>query len=182
MENSELELNIPAGGEAEALLVMENVTQMNRARYFEAAQVRGKSWKNRIFAGLAVICAVAGIFMSNLTVFLVSLLIALMAMFSHVVIAYRDFGKLKNFHPTGEWTKTVRFYADHIETDSGVGAVSAAHYRDIKKEYETEHMYVIDFGGKAPATTLCKDSFTLGSFEELRSFLLERQRAAYDDK
>lgn len=161
--------------------VLVNITQMNRDRYFEAAMLRGKAWKNRIFAILAVIFAVVGgLMMNNMLVFVLCLLIALLAMFGHVILAYRDFGKLKNHHPTGEWTKTIRFYPDRVETDSGIGSVSIATYRDIKHEYESEHMYLIDFGGKAPATTLCKDSFTVGSIEELRAFLLERRRAEYD--
>ena len=180
MDETKLE---PEEARAEtAVPVMENVTRMDRDRYFEAARVRGKSWKSRIFAALSVVCAMLGLMMTNLAVFVVGMIAALLAMFSHVILAYRDFGKLKRFHPTGEWTKTVRFFEDHIETDSGVGVTSVAKYRDIKREYETEHMYVIDFGGKVPATTLSKDGFVSGSFEEMKQFLLERQRAEYDTK
>ena len=180
METTQSELNIPAAAESEEP-VMENVTRMNRERYFEAATVRGKSWRSRIFTVLGAISAVTGLILGNPTLVVVALAVTLLSMFSHLIVAWRDFGKLKRFHPSGEWDKTIRFYADRIETDSGVGAVSVASYRDIKREYETEHMFVLDFGGKAPATTLHKDSFTSGSFAALRDFLVERQRAEYDD-
>lgn len=162
--------------------VMENVTAMNRERYFEAAAVRGKSWKVRICTAIGVIAMATGLFLTHAAILILGVIATLLAMFSHVVIAYRDFGKLKRFHPSGTWTKTIRFYEDRVETDSGVGALSVAKYSDIKREYETRQMYVIDFGKAAPATTLHKDSFTVGSIEALRAFLLEKQREEYNGK
>lgn len=161
--------------------VMENVTAMDRARYFEAAAVRGRSWKVRICTAVGVIVMATGLFLTHAVILILGVIATLLAMFSHVVVAYRDFGKLKRFHPSGTWTKTIRFYEDRVETDSGVGILSVAKYGDIKREYETGQMYVIDFGKAAPATTLHKDSFTIGSFEALRAFLLEKQRAEYND-
>lgn len=173
---------VPPEEPEEETPVMENVTAMNRERYFEAAAARGKSWKTRICTAIGIIVMVTGLFLTWAACFVLGLAATLLAMFSHVIIAYRDFSKLKRFHPSGEWTKTIRFYEDRVETDSGVGVVSVAKYGDIKREYETREMYVIDFGKAAPATTLHKDSFTVGSIDALRAFLLEKQRREYDDK
>ena len=92
----------------------------------------------------------------------------------------RDFGKLKRRHGADHWDKTIRFFDDHLESVSGGGAPSVLPYRRIRREYETEHMYVLDFGSAAPAMAFAKDGFTLGSFEEMKDWLLERQRASYD--
>lgn len=161
-------------------LIFENHTEMNRELYFEAAATRGSKWKVRIFVLIGIVLLFSGIYLTDVPIIVLSIVVIALALFSHVIIAYRDFGKLKRFYPTGTWTKTVRFYEDHIETDSGIGAVTRATYKDIRKETETKHMYVIEFTREFPATTFRKDGFTEGSFEEFKSFLTERQRAEYE--
>lgn len=162
--------------------VMENVTVMNRARYFEAAAAQAKSWRTRICTAVGILAMATGLFLTHAAFFIMGVIAALLASFYHVIIAYRDFGKLKRSHPSGTWTKTVRFYEDRVETDSGTGTCSMAKYSDIRREYETQQMYVIDFGKAAPATAFHKDSFTAGSIETLRPFLLEKQREEYAPK
>ena len=158
-----------------------NVTTMDKALYLESAAAMGKRWKGRIFSVLAMVCAVYGLSIHRWIVVVLALLIALLALFSHVILAYRDFGKLKRRHGTDHWDKTIQFFDDHLESVSGSGAPSVLPYRRIRREYETEHMYVLDFGSAAPAMTFAKDGFTLGSFEEMKDWLLERQRASYDE-
>lgn len=157
-----------------------NVTTMDKALYLESAAAMGKRWKGRIFSVLAMVCAVYGLIIHRWIVVALALLIAVLALFSHVIMAYRDFGKLKRRHGADHWDKTIRFFDDHLESFSGGGAPSVLPYRRIRREYETEHMYVLDFGSAAPAMTFAKDGFTLGSFEEMKNWLLERQRASYD--
>ena len=163
--------------------VLENVSTIDRERYFEAALARGKALKNRLFAGLGLVIAALGILMSrNVVVTILGILIALLAWFSPAIIGWRDFGRLKELHPQGSWIKTVRFYPDRIESCSEGGTPTVAAYSDIKREFETRQMYVIDFGKKAPATTFCKDGFTRGTLEELKAFLTEQQRKKYAPK
>ena len=159
---------------------MINVTTMDKALYLESAAAMGKRWKGRIFAVLAMVCAVYGLIIQKWIVVVLALIIALLALFSHVILAYRDFGKLKRRHGADHWDKTIRFFDDYLESVSGSGVPSVLPYRRIRREYETEHMYVLDFGSAAPATAFAKDGFILGSFEELKDWLVERQRASFD--
>ena len=72
-----------------------NVTTMDRALYLESAAAMGKRWKGRIFSVLAMVCAVYGLIIHRWIVVALALIIAVLALFSHVIMAYRDFGKLK---------------------------------------------------------------------------------------
>lgn len=160
--------------------VMVNVTHMTRDKYFEAVKARTRYGRSLLYMLGGAAAAVVGLLMSSKTVALLGLLAAVLAVASPAVIGWRDYRKLCELHPGGEWDKTVRFYRDRVETDSGTGRVSSAPYRSIKREAETEHMYILEFGRSLPATTFDKDGFTLGSAEELRSFLTEVRRGAYD--
>ena len=91
------------------------------------------------------------------------------------------FGLPKRIMAFDNDTKTVRFYEDRVETDSGTGKISAAPYASIRRESETEHMYILEFGKELPATAFDKDSFVRGSVGELRPFLTEARRRVYDD-
>ena len=149
-----------------------NVTTMDRALYLESAAAMG-----RIFSVLAMVCAVYGLIIHRWIVVALALIIAVLALFSHVIMAYRDFGKLKRRHGADHWDKTIRFFDDHLESVSGGGAPSVLPYRRIRREYETEHMYVLDFGSAAPAMAFAKDGFTLGSFEEMKDWLYDESYA-----
>ena len=86
-----------------------NVTTMDRALYLESAAAMGKRWKGRIFSVLAMVCAVYGLIIHRWIVVALALIIAVLALFSHVIMAYRDFGKLKRRHGADHWDKTIRF-------------------------------------------------------------------------
>ncbi len=159
---------------------MENVTRMDKDGYFEAVMARGKALKRRIFSALGIVCAVVGLLMANRIVVVCGLLVTLLALFSHLLIGYRDFQKLKVVHPTGEWEKTTRFFEDYMEVDTGDGQPKRRAYKDIRREYETEHMYVVEFGKEVSAMTFRKDGFTKGSFEEFQAYLTDKQRQYYD--
>ena len=73
------------------------------------------------------------------------------------------------------------FFPDRVETDSGEGRISSAPYRSIQKEFETEHMYILEFGKEIPATAFDKNGFTEGSLDELRAFLLQARRSVFSD-
>lgn len=165
---------------ADEMPTLINITKMNKSLYLESAAAMGKRWKGLIFTVLAAACAVYGLFVSNWVLLVLSLIVAIIALFSHLLLAYRDFGRLKRRYGAEEWIKTIRFYDDYLETSSEGSVPSVYPYRSIRREYETEHMYVLDFGSAGPATTLAKDGFTLGTFEEMKKWLTERQLASYD--
>ena len=160
--------------------VLENTSRINRELYMEAVRGRAAGWRSRLAILLGVLVAVAGLLMHWPILTVLGLLYAVGRILTPAVTGRRDFGRLLEKHPEGEWNKTVRFYSDHIETDSGLGGPTVAHYKNIRREIETPRLYIIDFGKSAPATMLCKDGFTRGSLEELRAFLTARQRAEYD--
>lgn len=162
--------------------VFENVTRMDRSLYLEAAAAQGKRARLRLFALGGGIAAATGLLLSLPVLTVFGIATAVLAVVSPLLTGLRDYQKLKRLHPSGVWSKTVRFYPDRIETDSGLGAVSTASYGSIRNEWESKRMYVLDFGGSASSNAFCKDAFTKGSFEELKIFLLERQRAAYDEE
>lgn len=160
--------------------VLENTSRIDRELYMEAVRGRASGWRSRLTVLLGVLVAVAGLLMHWTILTVLGLIYAVGRILTPVVTGHRDFGKLLQRHPEGEWSKTVRFYPDRIETDSGLGAPTVVPYKNIRREIETPRLYIIDFGKAAPSTMLRKDSFTRGSLEELRDFLTARQRAEYD--
>ena len=64
-----------------------NVTTMDQALYLESAAAMGKRWKGRIFSVLAMVCAVYGLIIHRWIVVALALLIAVLALFSHVIMA-----------------------------------------------------------------------------------------------
>lgn len=174
------EMNMEKFPDEEPKLI--NQTHMNRTLYLESAAAMGKRWKGRIFSVLAAICAVYSLFIGNWLLFFLALLIAALALFSHLILAYRDFSRLKRRHGGEEWGKTIRFFSDCLESASDDTPPAVYPYRNIRNEYETEHMYVLDFGSGAPAITMAKDGFTVGTFQEMKEWLLERQRASYNEE
>ena len=161
--------------------VFVNVTRMDRERYFEAVSSRGRSLRSRILTIGGAAVAVVALLMGSWFVSALGLLAAVLAVLSPGILGRRDFRKLCELHGGEEWTKTVRFYEDRVETDSGTGKISAAPYASIRRESETEHMYILEFGKELPATAFDKDSFVRGSVGELRPFLTEARRRVYDD-
>ncbi len=160
--------------------LLENVSEMDEPLYMEAALARGKSWKNRLFALLGVVIAALGLMLGgNWLVTLLGLAVTLLAWFSPLIIGRRDLARLKARCAGDRWQKTVRFYSDRIETCSASGATTTARYRDIRREYESEHMYVIDYGRTCPATAFRKDGFTIGDLAQMKALLLERQRESF---
>jgi hypothetical protein len=162
--------------------VMVNTSVIDKALYYEGVQGREKGWKSRILILLGIVIAVIGLLMNWKPLAVLGVLLSVGYILAPTVIGHRDYKKLCMVHPEGSWTKTVTFYEDRLETDSGNGKPTVVKYKDIRREIETEHLYILDFGKKAPASLFRKDSFTQGSMEELKPFLLERQRAAYDTK
>jgi hypothetical protein len=160
-------------------LVMENMSRIDRELYFEAVRGMSRGWKNRLLALAGVLVATVGLLMGWKPLLVLGLALGAGFALSPVLVGYRDYQKLLLRHPEGAWDKTVRFYEDRVETRSQGGPATAVPYRHIRREVETEHLYILDFGNKAPSTMFRKDGFCTGSLEELRPFLLERQRAAY---
>ncbi len=156
-----------------------NISTIDRELYFEAARGRADGRRTRLFCTVSAIVMVVGLMMAKYIVVLLGLFTALLAIFSPILISKRDFSRLMLLHPEGSWQKTITFYEDRIEIDSGTGGQSTRSYDDIRKEIETPHMYILDFGKDYTATMLCKDGFTLGTMDELKTFLVERQRASY---
>ncbi len=161
----------------DAILVMENVSTIDRSVYFQAVQARGRSWKMWLFCVLGILLVPVGLIMYQHWVWICGLTIAVLSMFYHVILGHRDYGKLCQYHPEGVWQKTVRFYEDRIETDSGMGRVTVAYYRHIRRRRITDTLILLDFGRHAPATFFRKDSFTRGNAALLVSFLNEMQQA-----
>ena len=171
------EVPMDAASESEPLFV--NITRMDRDKYFEAVQARAKNGRSLalVLGGIAV--AVIGLLMQSYAVAALGAVVAVLTILSPFLIGRRDFRRLCAFHPGGIWEKTVRFYPDRVETDSGGGRVTAALYGSIRRESESERMYILDYGRTHPATTFEKSGFTRGSMEELRGFLTEARRSAY---
>ena len=157
-----------------------NITHMTRERYFEAVKARGKQGRILFLRAGGVIAAGFGLLMSSYTVVALGLLIAVLSVFSHILIGRRDYKRLCEVHPGGRWDKTMRFYGDRIETEVEGGETKTVFYRDIKKELEHGSMYVLEFGKNSPAATFCKEDFVLGTMEELKPFLTEARRRVYD--
>ena len=162
------------------LLVMENVSEINRELYFEGVRARRKGLRLYLFTALGILLVPTGLLMYKFWVWGLGLVIVLLAQFSHIMIGWRDFGKLRRLHPSGVWTKTVRFYDDRIESRSGQGPVRTARYRDLKQTGESEHLYIVEFRSGLPAVLLRKDGFTTGEGERLRSFLRRMEEADYE--
>ena len=168
---------VPEKEKAEPVLV--NITRMDRERYFEAVRARSRSLRSRVLLAGGVIAAAIGLLMHSYLVAALGVLIAVLTVLSPALIGRRDFRRLCELHPGGEWTKTVRFYPDRVETEVGPGRVSSMPYESIRRELESERMYVLDFGREHPAAAFDKSGFTKGSAEELRAFLTEARRRAY---
>ena len=161
--------------------VLVNVTRMDREKYFEAVLARTRYGRSRVlFWGGAVIAAV-GLLAKGRAVAVMGVIIAVLAVLAPLLIGRRDFHRLCAIHPGGEWTKTVRFFRDRVETDHGDGRISSATYGQIRREAETKHMYILEFGRSLPAATFDKEGFTRGTVEELRSFLTDARRAVYNE-
>ncbi len=170
----------PAAAADEPLFV--NVTHMDRDRYFEAVKTRARSGRNLALLLGGIVVAVIGLFMASRWVALLGVMTFSLTVLSPAVIGRRDYRKLCERHPSGVWEKTVRFYSDRLESDAGDGNVTTAGYGDIRHEYESERMYILDFGKAYPASAIDKSGFVKGSMEELRTFLTEARRAEYAPK
>ncbi len=160
--------------------VFVNHTEMDKERYFEAVRARGNKVSGKVYFLLGAVIAVLGLATTQFLVAAAGILIAILATLSHVIIGYRDFHKLEEVHPGGKWSKTLLFYEDRVEADSGTGKVTTAYYDAIKHEYETKNMYVIEFGKQDPAMAFSKDGFTVGNMEACKAFLLEQQRKKWN--
>ncbi len=156
-----------------------NVTRMDRELYFEAVRARAKNGRSTLLVLGGIVAAAIGLLMHGTAVAVLGAAVAILAILSPAVIGRRDFRRLCALHPGGTWEKTVRFFSDRLESDAGSGHVTTAMYADIRREYETERLYILDFGKKAPAAAMEKSGFTLGTAEELKTFLTEARRAKY---
>ena len=159
--------------------VFVNVTRMDRERYFESVRARAKNGRNLALCVGGAAAVLIGLFMASRWVALLGGLVFVLTVLSPAIVGRRDYRQLCERHPGGVWEKTVRFYADRMESDAGGGHVTAAQYADIRREYESERMYILDFGKACPAAAVDKDGFVKGSFRELRTFITEARRALY---
>jgi len=159
--------------------VFVNVTRMDRERYFEAVRARAKNGRSLALCAGGAVCALIGLFMASRWVAVLGVLVFILTVLSPAIIGRRDYRRLCGRYPGGVWEKTVRFYADRLESDAGGGHVTTARYADIRHEYETARMYILDFGKTGPAAAIDKSGFVKGSEEELRAFITEARRARY---
>ena len=159
--------------------VMINVTRMDRDRYFEAVRVRAKSGRNLALTVGGIAVAAIGLLMHSYLAAALGAAVAVLTILQPFLIGRRDFRRLCEIHPGGEWEKTIRFFPDRVESDAGNGRITVASYDSIRREYESESMYVLDFGRISPAAAFSKDGFTRGSLAELKTFLTEVRRAKY---
>lgn len=159
--------------DADAELVMENKSRIDRALYFEAARALHRRWIRFAEIAFGVLLLSSGLAGSYIFLTVTGAIITALCLISWQVVARKDFSLLREKHGGEEWQKTVRFYSNRIETENGTGWLSTFHYENIKRCCETKHMLIIDFGKKSLATMMCKDGFTLGTYELAKSFILE---------
>lgn len=176
---NDLKSDSPVTDPAEEAPLYVNVTHMDRERYEESVRARAKNGRSTLLVFGGIAAAVIGLLMHSYTVAALGIAVSLLSILTPVWIGKRDFRRLCELHPGGSWEKTIRFYSDRLESDAGAGHVTKAMYTDIRREYETERMYILDFGKKAPAAAMEKAGFTVGTAEELKSFLLEARRSRY---
>lgn len=159
--------------DADAALVMENQSRINRDLYFEAARALHRRWTRFIEIAFGALLLVSGIAGNYIFLTVTGAMIIVLCVLSWRSLVRRDFSILREIHGCEEWKKTVRFYSTRIETENGAGHISAFRYQNIKRYRETKHMFIIDFGKKAPATMMCKDGFTVGTLELAKSFIID---------
>jgi hypothetical protein len=159
--------------DAELTLVMENRSLINRELYMEAARALSRRWTRYAAQVFGVSLVLAGIALSESFLFIGGLIITVLSTFSWLVIVYRDFAKLRKRHGAETWQKTVRFYSDRIETETGAGSISTFSYGAVRRIRETRNMLIMVFDKQQPANMLRKDSFTLGTSDLAVSFISE---------
>ena len=156
-----------------ATLVMENRSLIDRELYMEAARALSRRWTRYAAMAFGLLLGYRGHRPER--------------EFSdhrrrhyhraqHLFLAGdRDAGfrQTQEKHGAESWLKTVRFYSDRIETETGAGSISTFSYDAIRQLRETENLVIIVFGKKQPSTMLRKDSFTLGTFDLAMAFLSE---------
>lgn len=161
--------------EEEGVPLLENHCTVNKELYFEAVQAMSNRTKDLVIAIISAILVPICLMLDNKALALVALIVALVALFYRAVIGQRDFRRLKSKHPSGQWTKRVRVFSDYVVTDSedDEDNVTVVPLEDLKKVRETDHLCILDFGKKAPATLMDKNGFQIGSLEELRILMKE---------
>lgn len=163
---------------AEPLAV--NQSKIDRALHFEA--VRSISGRRRY-----LICVIGGFILipicmlnGNRAMAVMALMICVLGICSGPLKGWRDYNKLKRQYPAGEWGKSLRFFEDHVESEGESGRISAASYEQLKKIRETEHLYILDFGNRAPASMMTRDGFTKGSIEVVREAVKRSEKQEAD--
>lgn len=159
--------------DAEATLVMENCSLINRELYMEAARGLSRRWTRYAAKVFGISFVLAGIALSESFLIIGGTIITVLSTFSWLFVARRDFDRLRKRHGTEAWQKTVRFYSNRIETEASSGSISTFSYRAIRQLRETKNMLVIVFDNKQPANMLRKDSFTLGTCDLAISFIID---------
>jgi hypothetical protein len=159
--------------DAEATLVMENRSLIDRALYMEAGRALSRRWTRYAAQVFGILLVVAGIAISESFLIIGGAIITVLSTVSWLVIVFRDFDKLRKTHGAEAWQKTVRFYSDRIEIEAGAGGISTFSYSAIRQLRETRNLLVIVFGEKRPANMLRKDGFTLGTSDLAMSFVSE---------
>ena len=174
-----IELSVSAS-ETDDTPLFVNKTRMTREKYFEAVTARGKYGKNLFFRLAGPAAAVLGLTARLPGVAALGLIVALASILSPGLLGRRDYRRLCQLHPEGEWDKTVRFYRDRVETETDSGCTSVP-YGKIRHEAETEHMYILEFDRSTPATTFDKSGFTKGTLEDMKRFVVDARRGVAGD-
>lgn len=157
-----------------------NQAELDRELYFEA--VRALSRKRRYLvlmaAGLLLtpVCVLTG----SRTAAALSFLVAVIAAVYRPLIGWRDYRKLHRRYQSGQWNKTISFYPDRIEVISPDGDRRIEAYDRLNAIRSTQHLYILDFGKKAPSSILTKDGFVRGSIEDVNAVLAHYERAEAD--
>lgn len=157
----------------EATLVVENRSRINRQLYYEAASALHRKWTRFVEIAFGALLLVSGIAGGYMFLTVTGAIIFILSLLSWRILVQRDFRLLRELNGGEEWSKTIRFYSNRIETENGAGRVKAYRYENVKRFCETKHMFVLDFGKKSPATMMCKDGFVAGTFETVKSFVAD---------
>ncbi len=79
-------------------------------------------------------------------------------------VRYKQFLSMNN----GSSTRKIVFFENHLEIMCDKNMVTTLNYSQVKSFKETKNLYIIVFENKIH-TFMKKDSFTLGSFEEVKN-------------
>ncbi len=157
-----------------------NQAELDKELYFEAVRVLSKKRRYLVLMATGLLLVPVCILMGSKMAAIFSLLIAVIAAVYRPLVGWRDYRKLRRRYQNDRWSKTISFYPDSIEIISSGGDQRVETYDRVNAIRSTEHLYVLDFGKKAPSTILTKDGFVRGSIEDVNAALARHIRAEAD--